>query len=753
MRLLGCVPFLCCVLCALSQSQPRARAEFEQKGGLITVEADRLFRQSLDLWVAEGSVVIIYQDMVLNAPRITYKPVSNEVEAQGPVEIRRGFERLKGSAARLNLNTDTGIINDAEGHTEEQLYIQAKRLIKTGRGKYTAQDGFLTACEEAIPKWSFTVKSADVTAGGNARIKHTVFKIKKIPIFYFPLLIFPTGQKERSSGFLLPSMGHSSNRGRRISQSFYLVLGRSADLTLNEDYFSERGFGHGLSFRTRPSEVSSLEVDWYFVNDRKNQGGTMFNGIGETQLPHGFRAVADFNLVSSFVFRQVFSDNFYSATQPTETSRVFLTNNFESGSFNFLVSREETIVPRSALSSNTETSSVQNIVIRNLPTFDLKFTGRELFNIPLYLDLDTSAEARSRSERGIVRRTTDNGEDLVLKTPELTQRLDFFSQVYFSLPLFQGLRLTPRLGVRETFYSDSLTELATAEDLLSGDNLERRYMAASLDLKGWGLSKIYHNHKGDALKHLIEPTLRYRYITGIDDFERIIRFDEVDAIANTNEIELALFNRIFVRRYTEYGQLNHEWLSFRVSQKYFFNSNFGGALRPGTINQFFPLNTMTGFPYGAIERQFTPVTSVLRFSPQPHYNFDIRADYDPAYDTFRNFSITGFLTRSGIYLGTAYFHTRKLEPGTLDSDQLQGQLAIGNLQRGLSGSTIFSYDAENGRFLTYRAGLNYFWDCCGISLEFQGFNVGFREERQVRFSFFLKGLGNFGMIRRPDRIF
>ena len=753
MRLaLGCLIFSCCLLKAFSLPQERATAEFEYEGGRITIEAERLSRESATRWVAEGDVIITYQETILRAPRVLFDPVTGEAIAEDGLEVTQGLQWLKGTRAELNLKTNTGTIYDAEGFTDQELYVKAKRLIKTGSDRYIAQDGFLTACEEALPKWSFTVKQAHIQQGGNARFTHTLFKLKKVPVFYLPLMYFPTGEKDRSSGFMLPTTGNSNNKGRRISQSFYLVLGRSADLMLHEDYFSKRGYGHGLTFRTRPSPVTSLSLDWYWVNDRKDQGGTAFNGVGQTKLPHGFRAVANFNLVSSFVFRQVFSDNFYTATLPTENSRVFLTNNFQSRSFNLLVAREETVFPG------------PNVVIRNTPTLNFKLIGQKLPNLPLYLDLDSSAGGLSRT-RLLPLPEGPSGD--VLETPGITQRLDFSPRLYFSLPLFQGLRATPRLGFRETFYSNGLRPAAdpTVEDPLSGANINRQYLEFAVDFEGWGLSKVISSSSGEDWKHLIEPSLRYRYITGVEEFDQIIRFDEHDAIANTHEIEYALFNRIFVKRSKESGESNHEWLSLKIAQKYFFDPDFDGALQPGAINQFFPLNTLTGFPYGVTRRKYSPVTALLRLTPQPQSSFDVRGDYDPKFGTFRNFSVTGFLSRPGLYLGTTYFVTQetpdltdileelRLEAGSFDSNQLQGQVALGNLQDGLSVSTTLSYDLEAERFLSHRSRLNYFWDCCGVSLEFQGFNVGVRAEQQFRFSLFLKGIGTFGTISRPDSLF
>jgi len=284
---LGCLIFTCCLLEAFSLPQERAKAAFDYDGGTLTFEADRLSRESATRWVGEGDVIITYQGSVIRAPRVLYNPVTGEAIAEDGIEVTQGLQWLKGTRAELNLRTNTGTIFDAEGFTDKSLYVKAKRLIKTGPDSYIAQNGFLTACDEAIPKWSFAIRRAHIQQGGNARFTHSFFRIKNVPLLYFPVMLLPTGDKERSSGFMLPTTGDSNNKGRRVSQSYYLVLGRSADLMLHADYFSKRGFGHGLTFRARPNPVTSLTLDWYWVKDRLDQGGTMVNGTGETKLPFG----------------------------------------------------------------------------------------------------------------------------------------------------------------------------------------------------------------------------------------------------------------------------------------------------------------------------------------------------------------------------------------------------------------------------------------------------------------------------------
>jgi LPS-assembly protein len=706
-------------------AQERVRLDLEYTGGLVVILADQVVRDSAGRWVADGNVVLTYEDSVLRAQRITYDPEGETAQMIGEVQFSRGLQWLKASEAQLNLANSTGTLRDVEGFTDQELYIRASVLHRTGPETYEVSGGFLTSCAEAVPIWSFAMRDADIQVDSTARVRHTFFRIKNIPVFYFPYMILPTGRKERSSGLLLPTTGNSSNKGRRLTQSFYLTLGDSADLTVREDYFSLRGLGHGIAFRARPNSRSFIDLDSYMIRDRRGQGGASLNGVGETQFGRGFRAVADFNLISNFTFRQVFSDNFYTATQPTENSRLFLTNESVIGSLDMLLAREQTFFPGT------------NVVVSHSPSLGMRWAGRQVFGSPLHVDLDSSVDGLNRN-------------DPFLQTAGVTSRYDLFPQIYTSIPLVQGLRLTPRLGRRETWYSDSRqADAPPGVNRLDDRGIHRRYTEFTLDLRGWGLSKVYQNANGPSWKHLIEPAVRYRYLTGIDRFDRIIFFDEQDAVADTNEVEYGLFNRFFVRRRTDQGFVNHEWLSVSIGQKYFLDPDFGGAVERGA-SQFYPLYTLTGYPYGAIARDLSPATTRVRITPQPGTSLDVRGDYDFRFGMFRNFSVTGFLGVPRLSVSTTYFVTRRLEPGTMETNQIQGNVFLGRLDRGLSLVGSFSYDARSSRFLSSHSRINYFWECFGLSVEVQGFNVGVRQERQVRFSFFLKGIGAFGTIRRPD---
>ena len=225
-------------------------------------------------------------------------------------------------------------------------------------------------------------------------------------------------------------------------------------------------------------------------------------------------------------------------------------------------------------------------------------------------------------------------------TPSIVQRFDFHPSV--SLPLnFSGWSLTATAGARATYYSNSLdpaTRLVLPRDVVRG------YGEFELDLRPPALARNFRRSDGSVwFRHVIEPYLIYRRIAGIDNFDRIIRFDYVDAIADTNEIEFGISNRFYTRRSTEtvgkkaervardkksLATQPYEALTITIRGKYFFDPSFGGALIAGRRNQFYPIDTFSGFSYGAVPRKFSPVNVDVRYRPTEHLFADFRTDLD-----------------------------------------------------------------------------------------------------------------------------
>ena len=143
MRLLtSLIVFFLSFLPVFPITQERAKIDLPYEDDIVTIEANQLARESTNVWVAEGNGIVTHTGGILKSPRLTYNSTTGNVNAEGPIEFIKDLQWLKGSYAEFNLKNNTGTIHNADGFTDTELYIKAKRLHKTGPKTYTVQEGF-----------------------------------------------------------------------------------------------------------------------------------------------------------------------------------------------------------------------------------------------------------------------------------------------------------------------------------------------------------------------------------------------------------------------------------------------------------------------------------------------------------------------------------------------------------------------------------------------------------------------------------
>jgi len=262
----------------------------------------------------------------------------------------------------------------------------------------------------------------------------------------------------------------------------------------------------------------------------------------------------------------------------------------------------------------------------------------------------------------------------------------------------------------------------------------------------------------------------------------LLRFDYTDAIADTNEIEFGIANRFFTSRSTEnvsdvpvktsddpnrplLSSQPYEALTITLRGKYFFDPFFGGALLTNKRNQFYPINTLSGFVYGGVPRRFSPINVDARYRPRRHLFVDVRSDLDTQGGGVRSLSTTFGFSKPLVQVFQSFYYTRAIElspslarfadergfeAGTVRGSQWSPSVFVGNRERGLFGGASFFFDFQKrpGRgdssLINSTMTLGHSWDCCAVAAQFSTFNVGLRKENRLVFSFRLNGIGSFG---------
>ncbi|HEU4871052.1 MAG TPA: LPS assembly protein LptD [Pyrinomonadaceae bacterium] len=780
----------------LNPDQPVQRRP-PQRGAVQGVSTDRLDVDSSKQSASgpENARIVVYEGNVdarigtyrLQADKVTVYDAENRLVAEGSVVFDQAdMQRITGSRAEWNYRTKTGYFENSTGFTNQtqdgtRVYFTADRVEKISLDTIVAINVQVTACDEDVPKWSFHASKATIKTGDRVRVVSPTLRLKNVPVFYLPYASVSIKTRDRASGFLTPTFGGSGAKGARLSTAYYQTLGRSADFTFRSDIYTQRGLGFGGDLRTRANSRSYLNAGFYTVKDRifgpeasaanPDQGGSSFYVDGVHYFKNGFIAAADVNVTSNLAFRQVFSDNIQQAISPEETSQVFVNKDYEEYSFNFLARTQVT----SLTNARIRIRQLPSISIEKRPTI-LDF----LKNLPVYYSFNASADGVSRKEtvEDPVLFVNEVGGNPII-SPSIVQRLDLHPR--FELPLhFAGWSVTASGTGRVTFYSNSLDP--TTRDALSR-NITRSYGEFEFDVRTPAFFKDFHRGSGAFyFRHVIEPYILYRRLAGINNFDRIIRFDYNDAIADTNEIEFGIANRFFTRRSTEnvtdeaveaarrenrplLSSQPYEALTITLRGKYFFDPFFGGALKPNQRNQFYPINTLSGFVYGGVPRRFSPVNVDARYRPRRDLFVDFRTDLDTHGGGVRSMSTTFGLSRSLVQIFQSFYYTRAIElapslaqfadgrgfeAGTLRGSQWSPSVFLGDEEDGLFGGSSFFFDFQKrpGRgdssLISSTVTLGYSWDCCAVTGQFSSFNVGLRKENRVVFSFRLNGIGSFG---------
>src|SRR5215213_5467320 len=545
----------------LNNDQPVQRRPATQNGvsstgtDQLTVDSARQSASGPDnarVFLYEGNVDARIGTFRLQADKITVYEAENRAVAEGSVVFDQADQqRITGSRGEWNYRTKTGYFVDSTGFTNQtqdgtRIYFTADRVERISLDTIVATNVQVTACDEDVPKWSFHAAKTRIKTGDRVYVYSPKIKLKNVPVFYLPYASVSIKPRDRASGFLTPTFGGSGAKGFRLSSAYYQTLGRSADFTFRNDIYTQRGLGLGADLRTRANSRSYLNVGFYAVKDRMfgpsaddahpDQGGSSLYVDGVHYFKNGFTAVSDVNITSNLAFRQVFSDNIQQAISPEETSQVFINKDHDEYSFNFL--------------ARTQVTSLTNarIRIRQLPSISIDKRPAILSffkNLPLYFSFSGAADGVSRKEtvEDAVLFVSDVGGNPII-SPSIVQRLDLHPR--FELPLnFAGWSLTASGSGRVTFYSNSLDP--NTRDVLSR-NVTRSYGEFEFDVRPPALAKDFHRGGGFFFRHVVEPYLVYRKISGINNFDRIIRFDYIDAVADTNEIEFGIANRFFTRR-------------------------------------------------------------------------------------------------------------------------------------------------------------------------------------------------------------
>ena len=704
----------------------------------VTQEADGPLRH------LRGAALLETSEMQLKADEVDYNSDTGDVQARGHVHFEhftRG-EKLDCDHAEYNIDEETGKFYTVSGSatpriqarpgfltTSNPYYFEGKWAERL-KDHYILHDGFLTDCLLPRPWWRLHSSTITVVPEDHATSRGSWFYLRDVRLFYTPFFYKSLKKEPRRSGFLIPNIGNSSTRGTVVGLGYFWAINRSYDLTYRAQYFSSAGLAHHVDFRGDVNPKTSFD---FYLDGLKDQqpiqpspSGALLMLHAKSDLGSGWEARGELNYLSSFAFRQQFTESFNEAIFSETHSVGFVTKHWSDAGVNFVAQRNVDF---------QSTTPGDEISIRKLP--EAEFVERDhelrLHGWPFWFSMDSSAGLDHRGQ-------------ILFQTREFVSRLDFAPHITTAFR-WAGIQLIPSFGVRETSYASSVA----SPGVFTGQNVLRNSRDFTADLVLPSLEHIFDAPSwiGQKVKHVIEPRVTYKNVAGIGNFNKIIRFDETDILTNTKQVEFSLTNRLLAK--DKNGTVT-DFVNWQLWYDRYFDPTFGGAIVPGQRDVIQSAIDLTGYAFLDGRRHSSPVVSALRV--QSKVGVEWRADYDPLTHHVVNSSITmdGRIQQFFWSLG---HNDLKTDPVLAPSaNQFRGVLGYGAAnRRGWSYGFSAYYDYRKGDLQYTQTQITYNTDCCGLSVQYRRFDLGTRNENQFRVAFAVSNIGTFGTLKRQERIF
>lgn len=301
-----------------ASSEIRSTEEAENRAP-IDVSADDVEMKLDGTARLKGNVVVRQGDREIRANDVQYTEDGNALEVEGNVEYTDPVVHATGGGGDYSA-TEGANFRDAEFELRERpARGAAEKMELTPEGLINLNNVRFTTCPRDDNSWQLSGR--EITLDTRTRVgtgRGTRVDFKGVPILYLPWMSFPLGT-ERKSGFLFPTVGHTTRSGGQASVPYYWNIAPNADLTFEPTGYTRRGVDFGSEVRFMTSWQESKFRMNYLPNDSvADRDRSRFRIENLSHLPHDVRFFIDAETVSDSRYFEDFAQG------PEGTSVAFV---------------------------------------------------------------------------------------------------------------------------------------------------------------------------------------------------------------------------------------------------------------------------------------------------------------------------------------------------------------------------------------------------------------------------------------------
>ena len=646
-----------------------AHAQFGSFGDApVEITADGETKLNQGVAIAEDNVQIHYGDYSIFCDYAEYNPETRDVLLVGNIRVYTPDQILTGQRALFNLETKQMRALEFSG-SEYPMYFRAFNFRSVNPKEFHIRRASVTSHDSSQPDFRVRPRSMRFYPNSRVILTNSILYVGQTPVFWLPYLY----SNMNNSGFqFLP--GYDSRWGA------YLLLGYSFPVTDGVDGTFR------LEERTELGPSAGLDLDMAYGLENRNYGTlstdyvfetTDFNTIEapgeppETRTTNRYRVsfqqrlfvtddiygTADINLLSDVDFLEDFYPSIY-RTDPQPDNSLSLTKWDEDYTLSLI--------------GRWQANDFQEVTERK-PEFVVDFKQQPFMGLPVQYDGETGVASLSRA-------FSNNPSFGQADYPDYSAtRFDTYHQWSLPTKLFEWLNISPKAGVRGTYYSQSGSFNSLSSDASNNSN-SLNAPSTVLVKKGalfrpvvnYGLSlstkfsrsfeQVQSNWLGlDGLRHIVEPYINYSgvYNMGqspedIYQFDRVVpstqvlaldfpQFTAIDSIDTWNITRLGVAQRLQTRR----NNATYQWFSLNT----FMDVNFDNPYSDAPVSNVFNVLQFNPVPwsYIAVASQlpvategFTELNTQIGFMPTSNVRFSIGHRYIDGNDYFTDDSQLNF---------------------------------------------------------------------------------------------------------------
>jgi LPS-assembly protein len=709
-----------------------------------------------------GNVELQRGDTKIYADAVEIWTNEHRAQASGNVLLVQGQNRIAADRAEFNTETRLGTFYNASGIATVQpprqtrgsavaalppmtgqdtsVYFFGETVEKQGPKKYKITNGGFSTCVQPTPRWDLHAGTVILNIDHYTVLHQAVLEVKGVPLFYIPILYYPTNRKNRATGILIPTYGSSTLRGQQISNAFFWAIDRSQDATFEHDWYSKTGQGLGGEYRYNWGSGSIGNMRATFLNQHattylQNGAQTTVPGTRSYEIigsaiqtfPGNIRARAQTDYFSSITSMQTFNSSVADSTRNQRTIGANVVGAWGVYSLNGTYNRVQQFYDQS-----------DSTLVGSAPSLSLTRTERPLAStVPVYVSFS-----------GQYARLLYDSRSPNVDVNQSLSRVDLLPQIRYPFKRWEWLTVNASLTWRDTYYTRSLdpttTDPVTGRFTILDQGLNRRFFTTQAQIVGPVFNRIWdtpNNGYAEKFKHSIEPFLNIARTSSVDNYAQIVQIDTVDSIVGgTTQLTYGVRNRFYAKRRTGRVSQAVEFLTVELTQSYY--SNQLASRYDPTYN--------ASFSSAATPSKFSPVLLNVRVAPTTGINATVRAEFDSKYKSLESLAANGSVNLARSLQATVgWVRTNNVGPtgSTTIGDALQTATNVHTQDNHFGGSYSMLWDIFRSNMQNQRLSVFYNAQCCGIAFEWQSINYGALSivpaDHRFFVSFTLAGLGNF----------